>query len=255
MTSGGWLRVVSLGPAGPEWLTPEASDVLHAATDIVGYTPYVEAVPATVRAVRHASGNGVELDRAREALQMAASGARVAVVSGGDAGVFGMAAAVMEAVEHGDAAWRNLDITVVPGMSALLAAAARIGAPLGHDFCVMSLSDYLKPWEIIERRLQAASAGDFVLALYNPASKTRREQLDRALECLRQHRAAETCVMIAKSIGRAAEEIIVTRLDNVDVAQVDMRTLLIVGSSRTCCIPREGKPPLVYTPRFYEQAS
>ena len=139
-------------------------------------------------AKRHPSGNGVELERAREALQMAANGARVAVVSGGDAGVFGMAAALFEAIEKGDAAWRELDVAVVPGMTALLAAAARAGAPRGHDFCVISLSDYLKPWPVIEKRLQAASAGDFVLAIYNPASKTRREQLAAALDALRKAR-------------------------------------------------------------------
>ena len=138
----GWVRVVGLGAGKNEWLTPEANRVLHEATDIVGYFPYVNAVAATVTAKRHASDNGVEVDRAAQALQMAAEGGRVAVVSGGDAGVFGMASALFEAVEKGEATWRDLDIEVIAGISAMLAASARIGAPLGHDFCVMSLSDY-----------------------------------------------------------------------------------------------------------------
>lgn len=248
----GWLRIIGIGPGPAEWLTPEAHAVLHEASDIIGYIPYVENLPATITATRHASDNRVEIERAQEALRMAAAGARVAVVSGGDAGIFGMAAAVFEAMEQGDAAWRKLDVTVIPGMTALLAAAARIGAPLGHDFCVMSLSDYLKPWAIIEKRLQAASAGDFVLALYNPASKTRREQLDAALGLLREGRGADTIAILAKSIGRAEEQVVITTLGTIDPAQVDMRTLLIIGSSMTRRMERNGQPAIVYTPRFYK---
>lgn len=251
----GWLRIISLGAGPARWLTPEADAALHAATDIIGYTPYVEAVLDSVTATRHASDNGVEIERARIALQMAANGARVAVVSGGDVGIFGMAAAVFEALEQGDEHWRMLDIEVLPGISAMLAAAARIGAPLGHDFCVISLSDYLKPWPIIEKRLRAASAGDFVLAIYNPASKTRREQLDAALACLRQDRPAETVVMLATSVGRDAETITITTLDALDATQVNMRTLLLIGSSHTRCIARNNRRPFVYTPRFYKGIS
>ena len=249
----GWLRVIGLGPGPAQWLTPEALDVLHEATDIVGYIPYVESVPESVKAIRHATDNRVEIDRAKHALEMASAGARVAVVSGGDAGVFGMATAIYEAMEAGMAAWRDLDITVVPGMTALLAASARVGAPLGHDFCVMSLSDYLKPWDVIEKRLIAASEGDFVLALYNPASKTRREQIVSALDCLRKHRGNETIVIVAASVGREQERITLTTLGKIDPAIIDMRTLLIIGSSRTRRIERAGKDDVVFTPRFYKE--
>lgn len=250
----GWLRVVGLGPGPAEWLTPEASAALHAATDIVGYTPYVRAVADSALAARHPSGNGAEIERAREALRMAAAGARVAVVSGGDAGVFGMAAAVFEALEQGEEAWRALDIQVLPGVSAVLAAAARLGAPLGHDFCVVSLSDYLKPWAVIERRLRAACEGDFVLAIYNPASGARKEQLRAALACLRALRGGETVAMLAANIGRAGERVAVTTLAALDPEQVDMRTLLMIGSSRTRCVERPEQAPFVYTPRFYTEA-
>ncbi len=243
----GWLRIVGLGPGPAEWLTPEGTDILHAATDIYGYTPYINAVTKTVTATRHASDNGEELQRAAEALRQAAGGARVAVVSGGDAGIFGMAAAVFEALEKGDVSWQEIDIAVVPGMTAFIAAAARIGAPFGHDFCVISLSDYLKPWPIIEKRLLAASEGDFVLAIYNPASKTRREQLKSALKILQKNRAPDTIAILAKSIGRAEENIITTTLAALNPDDVDMRTLVIIGSSHTRRIGR-----FVYTPRSYE---
>ena len=249
----GWVRVVGLGAGKNEWLTPEANRVLHEATDIVGYFPYVNAVAATVTAKRHASDNGVEVDRAAQALQMAAEGGRVAVVSGGDAGVFGMASALFEAVEKGEATWRDLDIEVIAGISAMLAASARIGAPLGHDFCVMSLSDYLKPWPVIENRLRKASEGDFVLAIYNPASKTRKEQLESALELLTSIRGKDTIVMLAHSIGRADEQVVITTLGECNPADVTMKTLLIIGSSMTRRIEREGKDAFVYTPRYYKE--
>ena len=246
-----WLRVIGLGPGSAQWLTPEASVILHDATDIVGYTPYVNAVPSSVSATRHATGNGVEVERASDALRMAAAGKRVAVVSGGDSGVFGMAAAVFEALEQGDPVWRNLDISVIPGMTAFLAASARIGAQLGHDICVISLSDYKKPWPIIEKRLIAACEGDFALAIYNPASNTRRDQLDAALIILRKHRTPQTIAMLAKSIGREKEEIIITTLAQLNPDDVDMRTLILIGSSLTRIIERNGQAPFAYTPRFY----
>lgn len=251
----GWVRVVSLGAGPAHWLTPEAHAALHSATDIIGYTPYVAAVPDSVTAKRHPSDNGVEVERASMALHMAANGARVAIVSGGDAGIFGMASAVFEALEQGDETWKQLDIEVLPGISAMLAAAARIGAPLGHDFCVISLSDYLKPWPVIEKRLRAASAGDFVLAIYNPASKMRREQLDAALACLRKDRAPETVVMVAKAVGREAETITITTLSALDATHIDMLTLLLIGSSHTRCIARPHNTAFVYTPRFYKATS
>jgi len=249
----GSVAVVGLGPAGPEWLTPEAAAELAAADDVVGYAPYVARVPERAGQRRHASDNRVELERARHALELAAGGARVAVVSSGDPGIFAMASAVMEALdEDANPAHAHVDVRVVPGLSAMQAAAARVGAPLGHDFCVVSLSDQLKPWEAIERRLDAAGAGDFALALYNPASRTRREQLARAREVLLRHRAAETPVVVARAVGAPEEAIDVTTLGELDLDLVDMRTLLIVGSSTTRVLASaNGGPSRVYTPRRY----
>jgi len=242
--------VVGLGPGPAKWLTPEASALLAEATDIVGYGPYVERVPPGP-ARRHASDNRVEIDRARHALALAAAGARVAVVSGGDPGVFAMAAAVFEAVESDEPAWRDLDITVAPGVTAVLAAAARVGAPLGHDFCVISLSDNLKPWSIIERRLAAAVAGDFVLAFYNPASRARPDPIARAFDLLRRQ-AGERIVILAKAVGRPDEEVLHTRLSVVRPEDVDMRALVLVGSSQTRLVERPGREPIVYSPRRWE---
>ncbi len=189
---------------------------LEAATDIVGYQPYLDRVPQRPGQQRHGSDNRVELSRAREALTMTAEGRRVVVVSGGDPGVFGMAAAVFEAIETGEPSWRILDVTVLPGISAMQAAAARLGAPLGHDFCVISLSDNLKPWAAVERRLQAAADGDFVIALFNPASKARQEKIHLAFNLLRGCKAAATPVAFARAIGRDDERIVLTTLGDAD---------------------------------------
>jgi precorrin-2 C20-methyltransferase/precorrin-3B C17-methyltransferase len=248
----GRVTVVGLGPAGAQWLTPEAESALAAADDVVGYGPYVDRVPVRRGQRRHPSDNRVEGERARHALELAAGGARVAVVSSGDPGIFAMASAVLEALDDSDAALAGVDVRVVPGLSAMQAAAARVGAPLGHDFCVVSLSDQLKPWDVVERRLDAAGAADLVLALYNPASRTRREQLARAIEVLRRHRAPETPVVVARAVGGDDETVAVTTLAAVDLDAVDMRTLLIVGSSATRVIAGDGaSPPRVYTPRRY----
>ena len=249
----GWLKVVGLGPGDPAWMTPEASVALGAASDLVGYGPYVERV-AEAGQVRHASDNRVEMERAQLALTLAASGKRVAVVSSGDPGIFAMAAAVMEAVDTGDPAWGGLDIEVLPGVSAMQAAAARLGAPLGHDFCVISLSDNLKPWSIIERRLRVAIEADFVVALYNPASRSRPTQIETAFAIAREVRNGATPVMLARAVGSADERITVATLESVDASLVDMRTLVLIGSSTTRLVPRAGKPPFVYTPRSYEVA-
>jgi precorrin-2 C20-methyltransferase/precorrin-3B C17-methyltransferase len=246
----GSLAVVGLGPAGPEWLTPEAAAELAAAEHIVGYETYIARVPERAGQQRHASDNRAELERARHALALAAGGARVAVVSSGDPGIFAMAAAVLEAAEEPDAQL-DVEIRVIPGLSAMQAAAARVGAPLGHDFCVLSLSDQLKPWDVIERRLDAAGAADMVLALYNPASRSRREQLDRAVAVLAKHRAPDTPVVVARAVGDTDETITVTSLGELDTATVDMRTLLIVGSSTTRTVAVNGGKPRVYTPRSY----
>jgi precorrin-2 C20-methyltransferase / precorrin-3B C17-methyltransferase len=242
----GSVAVVGLGPAGPQWLTPEAQAELAAADALVGYETYLARVPARSGQARYASENRVEGDRARHALALAAAGERVAVVSSGDPGIFAMATAVLEAVEAENGGFAGVQVRVVPGLSAMQAAAARVGAPLGHDFCVLSLSDILKPWEIVERRLRAAGAGDLVLALYNPASRTRRDQLARAVEVLREDRAPETPVVVARAVGSEAESVTVTTLEALDLDAVDMRTLLIVGSSTTRAI--NG---FVYTPRRY----
>jgi precorrin-3B C17-methyltransferase len=239
--------VVGLGPGPERWLTGEAQALLAEATDIVGYGPYVDRV-APGEARRHPSDNRVEIERARFALGLATEGRQVAVVSGGDPGVFAMAAAVFEAIEDGPAAWRDLDVTVAPGVTAMLAAAARVGAPLGHDFCAISLSDNLKPWPVIEARLRAAAAADFVIALYNAASKARPEQIARAFAVLRED-GRERIVVLAKAIGRPDEAVTVTSLAQVDPTEVDMRTLVIVGSTQTRLIERGEGTPWVYSPR------
>ncbi|MDX6681233.1 MAG: precorrin-2 C20-methyltransferase / precorrin-3B C17-methyltransferase [Solirubrobacteraceae bacterium] len=247
----GSVTVVGLGPAGAQWLTPEASAALAAADDLVGYGPYLARVAQRRGQRRHPSDNRVEAQRARHALELAAGGARVAVVSSGDPGIFAMAAAVFEQVDlDGANGLHAIDVRVVPGLSAMQAAAARVGAPLGHDFCVISLSDQLKPWDVVQRRLEAAGTGDLVLALYNPASRSRREQLTRAFEILRAHRAPETPVVVARAVGSDDEAVTVTTLADVPLDDVDMRTLLIVGSSAT----RLTAGGAVYTPRRYGPA-
>ena len=248
----GLLTVVGLGPGDARWLTPAASEALASATDLVGYGPYVDRVPNTPGQRRHSSDNRVEVDRARFALDLAAKGARVAVVSGGDPGVFAMAAAVFEAVEQGDPAWRSLDIRVEPGITAMLAAAARVGAPLGGDFCAMSLSDNLKPWEVVEARLRAAVAADFVVALYNPISSARPWQLGAAFKIVSEIRSPDTPIILARAVGRPDERIRTEPLRQVEASSADMSTIVIIGASTTRLIGRaEGEAPYVYTPRFY----
>lgn len=251
----GRLAVVGLGPGAPGLLTPEASAELAAASDLVGYGPYLDRVPLRPGQTRHASDNRAELARARHALRLAAAGQRVAVVSSGDPGVFAMASALFEAIEAGDPAWRALDVVVLPGVSAMLAAAARLGAPLGHDFCVLSLSDNLKPWELVLRRLEAAAAADFVLALYNPASKARPWQLGEAFSLLRRLKPAATPVAFATAISRPEERIEITTLAAAEPARADMRTLILVGSSTTRAIARAGARPWLYTPRRVREAA
>lgn len=246
----GSLRVVGIGPGPACWITPEASAAIAAASDVVGYRGYLTRVALAAGQRAHATDNGDELERARFALELAQQGANVAVVSGGDPGVFAMAAAVFEAIEAGPRAWRALDVAVLPGVTAALAAAARLGAPLGSDFCVLSLSDNLKPWDLIERRLVLAAQADFVIALYNPASRARPRQVQRAFELLRQQRAASTVTMFAHAIGRSDERLLVTTLGDADPSTIDMRTLVLIGSSATRCIARgEAQTPWVYSPR------
>ena len=251
----GRLTVVGLGPGDAALLTESARRALDAAEDLVGYFPYVARVPERPGLIRHASDNRVEVDRARHALQLAASGRRVAVVSGGDPGVFAMAAAVFEAVEYGEPGWRNLAITVEPGITAMLAAAARLGAPLGGDFCALSLSDNLKPWPVVTARLEAVLRADLVIALYNPISTARPWQLGAALEIAAGIRGPETPVMFARAISRPDEAIQVASLAQARDVPADMATMVILGASTTRLIPRDGRPPFVYTSRKVEGAA
>ena len=234
-------------------MAPAARAELDRAEDIVGYETYVRlAGPFRSDQTVHASDNRHELRRAREAFALAAQGRHVAVVSSGDPGVFAMAAAVLEVLDTtDDPAWRAVDLAILSGISAAQAAAALAGAPLGHDFCVLSLSDNLKPWEVIERRLEAAAAADFVLALYNPVSLARPLQFDRALGLLRRHRADDTPVVLGRDVGRPGESLTVTTIAAVRAAQVDMRTVVIVGSSQTRTVARADGGAWVYTPRSY----
>ncbi|MGI8904736.1 MAG: precorrin-2 C(20)-methyltransferase [Solirubrobacteraceae bacterium] len=250
----GSVTVVGLGPGGAQWLTPEARAELARAGVLIGYGPYLDRVPPRRGQRRFATGNRVEADRARHALELAAGGSRVAVVSSGDPGIFAMASAVLEVLDTAGAGMQDVEVRVVAGLSAMQVAAARVGAPLGHDFAVLSLSDILKPWMVIERRLQAVAAADMALALYNPASSTRREQLQRAIEVLSCHRGPATPVVVARAVGSDAEAVTVTTLGALDLGLVDMRTLLIVGSSTTRVIAANGRgaPDRVYTPRSYQ---
>jgi precorrin-2 C20-methyltransferase/precorrin-3B C17-methyltransferase len=235
-TVAGELLVVGLGPAGDGWLTPEVAAALAEVEHVVGYAPYVNRVPQRPGLHRHASGNTVEVDRARHALDLALAGERVAVVSGGDAGVFGMASAVFEAAA-GDARYVDVPVRVLPGMTAVQAVAARAGAPLGGDFAVMSLSDRLKPWEVIERRLVAVAQADLVLAVYNPASRSRSTQVADMRRILLQHKDPGTVVVVGRDVGRPGESLEVTTLGELDAASIDMRCLLLVGSTGTTLTP------------------
>ncbi len=246
----GHLTIVGLGPGPAGWVTP-AADVAIADADIVlGYSQYVNRLTPRPGQVFEASDNREELTRAVRALALAAGGQRIALVSGGDPGVFAMAAAVFEAVERNPVLAQGVDICVEPGVTAMLAAAARIGAPLGHDFCAISLSDNLKPWAVIEKRLRLAAEADFVIALYNPASRARPEQIGQAFGVLSACRAPDTVVVFARAIGRSDETIDVTTLDRAAGVDCDMRTLVIVGSRATRKIHVNDGRSWVYTPRF-----
>jgi precorrin-3B C17-methyltransferase len=247
----GRLTIVGIGPGRAGLITPSAMAALSGASDLVGYAPYLDRIPLAPDAAqqRHPSDNREELARARFALGLAAAARNVAVVSGGDPGVFAMAAAVFEAVETGEPEWRALDIRVEPGITAMLAAAAEAGAPLGADFCAISLSDNLKSWATIEHRLRAAAEAGFVIAVYNPASKARPHQLGKALDILAAATSPETVVLFIRAAGTGQAETTVTSLGRADPALADMRTLVIIGSPDTRVIARDGRPPWVYTAR------
>jgi precorrin-3B C17-methyltransferase len=251
----GRLVIVGLGPGAPGLLTHDAEAALAAASDILGYGPYLARLSPLPRQRLHASDNRQELDRARAALDLAASGKNVALVSGGDSGVFAMASAVFEAIETGEAVWRALDVEVIPGITAMLAASARLGAPLGHDFCAISLSDNLKPWSLVENRLRHAALGDFVIALYNPASRARPWQLGAAFDLLRGILPPTVPVAFAQAISRPEERIEIFSLATADPERANMRTLVIIGArasrliARPALIERPAARPWLYTPR------
>ena len=250
----GSLHIVGIGPGAEDLITPAAMQALEQSDDLVGYAPYLARLKPRPEQTLYASDNRVEIDRAQHALSLAASGRKVAVVSSGDPGIFAMAAAVFEAFEQGPDLWKNLDVQVLPGISAMLAAAARVGAPLGHDFCVINLSDNLKPQDIIAQRLRLCIQGDFAIALYNPRSLARPEGFARALDLLREETAnlaPARPVIFARAVSTPQETITVQPLDQADPTLADMRTLVLIGSSRTRVLPPLGSRthPLIYTPR------
>ncbi|TDR49671.1 precorrin-3 methyltransferase [Pseudomonas brenneri] len=249
----GRLAVIGLGPGAAELMVPAVKAELARCTDVLGYETYVRmAGPFRADQVQHCTDNREEMQRARHAFELAAQGRSVVVVSSGDPGVFAMAAAVLEALhESSDPAWQRVELEILPGVSASLATAAQAGAPLGHDFCVMSLSDNLKPWSIIEKRLDLACQADLALAFYNPISRSRPWQLGRALEIVAQHRNAATPVVLGRDIGRPGQTLRTLTLGQLTPDQVDMRTMVLIGSSTTCAFPRLGGGEWVYTPRWY----
>lgn len=245
----GTLVVVGTGPGKPEQMTPETASAIARATLFFGYGPYLDRLSLRPDQRRVASDNREELDRARAALEAASSGADVCVVSGGDPGVFAMAAAICEAIDRGPAEWRDLDVTMLPGVTAMLAVAARAGAPLGHDFCAISLSDNLKPWDLIETRLRAVASAGLVIALYNPVSKARPWQLGAAFAVLNGVLDGSTPVIFGRAVGRPDQQFAVVPLAQAAGQPADMATCVIVGSADTRVIERPGRDPLVYSPR------
>ena len=252
-TSHGKLAIVGTGPGAAKWMSPEVKAILEDATDFVGYKTYINLVKAFTRGKTvHASDNRVELDRARLALNLATEGKSVVIVSSGDPGIYGMASAVFEVLDHeADPQWNQLDIHVASGISAVQAAAAAIGAPIGHDFCTISLSDILKPWEIIEQRLAAAAQADFAIAIYNPISSQRRWQLTAAKDLLLQWRSPNTPVILGHKMGRKGESVRVITLAELAPELADMQTVIIIGSSKTKLLTI-GDRLRVYTPRKYD---
>ncbi|SFU25012.1 precorrin-3B C(17)-methyltransferase [Paraburkholderia aspalathi] len=253
----GRLTVIGLGPGSAELMVPAARTALNEATDILGYETYVKmAGPLRADQRVHGTDNREEMQRARHAFELASTGRSVVMVSSGDPGVFAMAAAVLEALEEGastNADWRAVQLAIVPGVSAAMATAAQAGAPLGHDFCMLSLSDNLKPWSIIEKRLRHAAEADLVMAFYNPISRARPWQLDKALDIVREYRTAATKVVLGRDIGRAGSTLRTITLGELRSSDVDMRTMVIVGSSTTRAFANgiDGDE-WVYTPRWYQ---
>lgn len=249
----GRLFVIGLGPGNEDQVTQQARDAVSASTYFYGYKPYIDRLDLRPDQVAVASDNREELARAQEALKKASTGSSVAVVSGGDPGVFAMAAAVCEAIEAGPAEWRDVELEIVPGVTAMLAVAARIGAPLGHDFCAINLSDNLKPWDVVELRLLAAAGAGFVIAIYNPISKARNWQLGRAFEAVSAVLPPETPVIFGRAAGRPDEKIAVHLLCDAKPEYADMATCVIIGSRETRIVERPSQPDLVYAPRYWSR--
>jgi|TARA_B110000908_G_scaffold171887_1_gene236370 precorrin-3B C17-methyltransferase len=244
----GRVVIAGLGPGNDNLVTPQVADALAQATDIIGYFPYVDRVVPRAGLILHGSDNRVEIDRSQHALMMAAEGKQVVVVSSGDPGVFAMASAVFEALENGPSEWLEIEIEVLPGITAMLAASARAGAPLGHDFCAINLSNNLKPWALIEKRLRLAAEADFAMAFYNPRSKSRPEGFERTLEILKDACGDDRPVVFARNVSRPDETIKIVPLSQTTADMADMRTMVLVGSSQTRIIERDIGP-IVYTPR------
>lgn len=239
----GWLAVAGLGPGDEEMVTPEVRAALAQATDVIGYFPYVARVAPRDGLTLHGSDNRVEIDRADHALRLASEGARVVIVSSGDPGVFAMASALFEALEkHPDL--HDLDIRILPGITAMLAAAAHAGAPLGHDFCAINLSDNLKPWDLVEHRLRLAAQADFAMGFYNPRSASRPHQFARALDILREECGPDRLITFARAVSTPDERIVTVTLAEATPEMADMRTVVLVGNSATRRVGR-----FVYTPR------
>ncbi|MEH2022763.1 precorrin-3B C(17)-methyltransferase [Nostoc sp.] len=249
----GQLAIIGTGPGGEQWMSPEVKEILKSATDLVGYKTYLDLVGSLADGKqRHESDNREEEARATLALDLAASGRYVAVVSSGDPGIYAMATAVFEVCDrYPKPEWDSIEIHVAPGISAMQAAAAAIGAPLGHDFCAISLSDILKPWSAIEQRITAAAEADFVIAFYNPVSKERTWQLAEARNILLRHRTPDTPVVLARNLGRPGQTVKAIALDQLTPASADMRTIILVGSTKTRTIKRSDGNIWVYTPRRY----
>ena len=243
----GSLTIVGLGPGAPELITPAVTDALKDSTDIVGYSKYIERVKDANGKSFHPSDNREEIDRAELSINLALQGKKVVVVSSGDPGVFAMASAIFEVVDKKNISRDDLPIVVLPGITALLAASARLGAPIGHDFCVINLSDNLKSWDILKSRVIAAAKADFVIAFYNPRSKSRKNQLSEIYDVLRKNCKSDRIVIHANSVSTESEAIFETTLSEADASSVSMKTLVIIGSSSTKKIRNTG---YIYTPRY-----
>ena len=247
----GWVKIAGLGPGSKDLITPEVNYALTQSTDVVGYVAYIARIKSRKGLTLHASENRVELERAKEALRLATNGCKVVVVSSGDPGVFAMASAIFEALEKGPLEWRDLQIDVLPGITAMIAAAARVGAPLGHDFCAINLSDNLKPWSIIEKRIRLAVKGDFAIGFYNPRSKGRPDQFGVVLNILNQMCDKDTPIVFANAVSTPYENIKISSVDKASPEMADMSTIVLVGTSKTRLIERTGQIPYVYTPRSF----